>query len=398
MSLFGLQHCVVMLDTIDTAAVGGFSIALLTQVWLSVGAPIRIVNKWIVVTMTIVYAAVSYTAFGLIYSKVFSLLDNVHDLDDELTSISDLGNSVCATTADVESRLGTIVSPHTKFVLDMAEPLVNRQAALFGVVSVGIGTIFVFGAGSTIRPPPRVGTAAAARLMMTFTLAVLFTAVVLSFLVDLLLSYHSTVAIELGQLRDVPHVCSEANSVANTFCSDDHPYLKALPHTVSSQWEPQWLVDAGQLCSVETGSAGACTTANLICCFEQLQATLCPLAQTLAKLDNVDPAELRSLLAFVVYSIAVVGSVAALAIFYADVTVPKEFVDPVYEPVAWGFGIGGVIGTGVAIFFTATGSGPLLVWLFVSALATAAAIYYYRLRKPDKKDKIHSQKLISEAL
>ena len=389
-----------MLDIIDTAAVGGFSIVLVTQVWLSVGAPIKVVNKWAVVTTAIVYAAVSYTAFGLIYSKVFSLLDHVSDLDDELTSISDLEDSVCATTADVKSRLGSIVSPHTKFVLDMAEPLVHRQDALFGVVSVGIGTIFLFGVGSTFHPPPRVGTAAAARLMMTFTLAVLFTAVTLSFLVDLLLSYHSTVATELEQLRDVPHVCSEAGSLAATFCSDDHPYLKALPHMVSSQWEPQWLVDAGQLCSVETGSVGACSDANLVCCFEQLQVTLCPLAQTLAELDKVDPAELRGLLSFNVYSIAIVGSAAALAIFYADVAVPKEVVDPVYEPVAWGFGIAGVIGTGAAIFLTATGSGPLLVWLFVSALATAAAIYYFRLRKPAKKNdtSIESEKLMVGAL
>ena len=55
-----------MLDIIDTAAVGGFSIALVTQVWLSVGAPIKVVIKWAVVTTAIMYAAVSYTAFGLI--------------------------------------------------------------------------------------------------------------------------------------------------------------------------------------------------------------------------------------------------------------------------------------------------------------------------------------------
>ena len=78
------------LSLIDSAAAGSFAIALATQLWISAVPPTRVFQKWILFGIFVIFAAVSYSAFGLLYNQTNPLLERVADLDNIITNISDI--------------------------------------------------------------------------------------------------------------------------------------------------------------------------------------------------------------------------------------------------------------------------------------------------------------------
>ena len=199
------------LTLIDSAAVGGFAIALLCQLWVSSVPSSRIFNKWLLLLSAVAFAVLSFLAFGLLYKETDPLLEHVADLDRLLTNVSDI--SECKQVNNIKVQLDDLVTPHVKILLDMAQPLIERHYQILGVVAVGITVILLMAVLSVFFPPPQVGTATASRLILIFTTAALVAITIYAVLVDMLLSYKSEVDTGISKTKDIKPYCKNESEI-----------------------------------------------------------------------------------------------------------------------------------------------------------------------------------------